>query len=102
MTAHGRGLKCEDVMTRMRLDGVEPDIASWTTLMNAHVNGGEGVDKYEELMARMRIDRTDPDVTSWNTTMKAQLNARGGAKCKELIVWSCSRRVFMDHADTVF
>jgi pentatricopeptide repeat protein len=86
VNARDGGAKCEEVMARMRKEGVEPDVTSWTTLMNAHVNARDGGAKCEEVMARMRKEGVEPNVTSWTTLMNAHVNARdGGAKCEEVM-----------------
>jgi pentatricopeptide repeat protein len=86
VNARDSGAKCEEVMARMRKEGVEPDVTSWTTLMNAHVNARDSGAKCEEVMARMRKEGVEPDVLSWNTLMNAYMNGQdGGAKCEEVM-----------------
>jgi pentatricopeptide repeat protein len=66
VNARDGGAKCEEVMARMRKEGVKPNVTSWNTLMNAHVNARDGGAKCEVVMARMRKEGVEPDVTSWN------------------------------------
>ena len=61
---------CERVMRDMRAAKQEPDVMTWSTLMNAHAGKGDA-DACERVMRDMRAAKQEPDVMTWNTLMNA-------------------------------
>ena len=74
------------MMDRMLSQGCEPDVVTWSTLMNAHAGKGDAA-ACERVMRDMRAAGQEPDVTTWSTLM----NAHQKAKCGEDVL-----RTFQD------
>jgi pentatricopeptide repeat protein len=107
--------KCEDAMKQMRAGGVEPNVASWNTLMKAYASDQNGAEKCEIIMIRMRENGAKPNVVSWTTLMKAYVKAHdGAAKCEDamkrmmddkvtpnVITWTTLMNAYVNHPNGV-
>jgi pentatricopeptide repeat protein len=66
--------KMEDLLRQMKSEGVEPDVISWTQLMQAWAMSGlrEAPSKMEELLERIKSQGiVEPDVVMWTLVVKA-------------------------------
>lgn len=64
----GRRLQAEDVLLRMRKQGIQPDVISYTCVASACVKGGEAA-KCEDIIAAMAEENVQPDLVFVNTVL---------------------------------
>ena len=69
--------KIEQMISRMESQGIEPDVVTWSTLMNAHAVKGDAA-ACERVMRDMQKAGQEPNVTTWSTLMNAHQKARSG------------------------
>ena len=68
MEGPSRVVQAEDVMRRMREQGLAPDAVSYSSLVQAYVRNGEA-ERFDELLERMRGDGVLPDLVLLNTLL---------------------------------
>jgi pentatricopeptide repeat protein len=71
-------------MRDMRAAGQEPNVTTWSTLMNAHALKGDAA-ACERVMRDMRAAGQEPDVTTWNTLMNAHAGKGDAAACERVM-----------------